>query len=71
MADNSLPDRGLPTEPDSTASRQLTIDERRRRFVRHAALAGLPVVLATVKGRTVFAQTSTASCPASAKLSTC
>lgn len=68
MADNSLLDRDIldrseePKTPD---------DEQRRAFLRKAALAGLPVVLATVKGRTVYAQTSTASCPSSAALSSC
>jgi hypothetical protein len=67
MADNSLPQRDL-SEPVPAVEK--VNDERRKLFVR-AALAGLPVVLATVKGRTVFASPSTPSCPASAKISTC
>jgi hypothetical protein len=68
MADNSLPDRDLskPVAPPAD------VNDERRKFMRRAALAGLPVVLASVRGRTVFAWgTSTPSCPASAKGSKC
>lgn len=67
MADKFQPEHDILDAAESTTS---VADEQRRAFLRRAALAGLPVVLATVKGRTVYAQT-TASCPASANLSTC
>jgi hypothetical protein len=68
MADNSLPDRDLskPSSPTEGVS-----DDERRKFLRRAALAGLPVVLATVRGRTVFASGQTASCAASLGVSGC
>jgi hypothetical protein len=68
MADKSLPDRDLsePTSPIETVN-----DDDRRKFLRRAALAGLPVVLATVRGRTVFASGQTASCAASLGASGC
>ena len=68
MADNSLPDHDLsePTAPTAEVS-----DEERRKFLRRAALAGLPVILATVRGRTVFAGGLTASCAASLGVSGC
>jgi hypothetical protein len=68
MADNTLPERDLSAP--SSSSEAVTDDERRK-FLRRAAIAGLPVVLATVRGRTVFAAGQTASCPASATTSTC
>jgi hypothetical protein len=68
MADNSLPARDLP-EPSSPI--EDVNDDERRKFLRRAALAGLPVVLATVRGRTVFAAGQTASCTGSMVISTC
>jgi len=68
MADNSLPDRDLP---EATAPLAEVSDDERRKFLRRAALAGLPVVLATVRGRTVFASRLTASCAASLGVSGC
>jgi hypothetical protein len=68
MADNSLPDHDLPeaTVPPAEVS-----DDERRKFLRRAALAGLPVILATVRGRTLFASQQTASCAASLGVSGC
>jgi len=68
MADNSLPERDLSVPPASTENAN---DDERRKFLRRAALAGLPVVLATVRGRTVFAGGGTASCAASLGVSGC
>jgi len=68
MADNSLPDHDLP---EATASAVEVSDDERRKFLRRAVLAGLPVVLATVRGRTVFASQKTASCAASLGVSGC
>ena len=68
MADNSPPDRDLP---EATAPTAEVGDEERRKFLRRAALAGLPVILATVRGRTVFASQKTASCAASLGVSGC
>jgi len=68
MADNSLPERDLS---EATSSGEQVSDDERRRFLRRAALAGLPVVLATVRGRTVFASQLTASCAASLGVSGC
>jgi len=70
MADNSLPERELSTSDLSTRKND-AVDKDRRVFMGRAAVAALPVVLATVRGRTVFAQTGTASCPASANISSC
>lgn len=68
MAEKNLPE----TDILDRANEPKTVeDDQRRAFLRRAALAGLPVVLATVKGRTVYAQTGTASCPGSANLSSC
>jgi hypothetical protein len=68
MADKSLPDRDLS---EASSSIESVKDDDRRKFLRRAALAGLPVVLATVKGRTVFASQLTASCSASIGASGC
>jgi hypothetical protein len=68
MADNSLPEHGLP---EATAPTAEVSDDERRKFLRRAALAGLPVILATVRGRTVFAGQKTASCAASLGVSGC
>jgi len=68
MADNTLPERDL-SAPSS--SMEDVKDDERRKFLRRAALAGLPVVLATVRGRTVFAGGQTASCAASLGISGC
>lgn len=52
MADNTLPPEGLSggaqAHPDAS---------KRRAFLRRAVAIGVPVVLATVKGRSVLAQT--------------
>jgi len=70
MAENTLPERELST-PEASANNVERVDKERRLFMGRAAVAALPVVLATVRGRTVFAQTGTPSCPASANLSSC
>jgi hypothetical protein len=67
MADNTLQDREL-SKAVVPADEKVDLD--RRIFFGRAALAALPVVLATVRGRTVFAA-GTASCPASANISSC
>jgi hypothetical protein len=66
MADKSLPDRDLPEQPAVPATK---LDDERRAFLRRAALVGLPVVLATVRGRTVFAGGQSASCAGSFRAS--
>jgi len=68
MADNTLPERDLSA---SSSSIEDVKDDERRKFLRRAAIAGLPVVLATVRGRTVFAGGLTASCAASLGVSGC
>ena len=70
MADNSLPERELSTS-DDVALKSDAPDTDRRAFIGRAAIAALPVVLATVRGRSVYATTGTASCPASANISSC
>jgi hypothetical protein len=54
MADKGLPDQVLSDEQESIAS-------ERRAFLRRAALAGLPVLLASVRARTAWAQDTTGS----------
>lgn len=68
MADNTLPESDLSARSSSIEDVK---DDERRKFLRRAAIAGLPVVLATVRGRTVFAAAQTASCPTSATTSSC
>lgn len=68
MAEKYLPEHDIL---DNATQPKRVEDDQRREFLRRAALAGLPVILATVKGRTVYAQTGTASCPSSANLSSC
>jgi hypothetical protein len=68
MADNTLPERDLSA---ASSSIEDVKDDERRKFLRRAAIAGLPVVLATVRGRTVFASQLTASCAASLGTSGC
>jgi hypothetical protein len=68
MADNTLPERDLSA---TSSSIEDVKDDERRKFLRRAAIAGLPVVLATVRGRTVFAGGLTASCAASLGVSGC
>jgi len=73
MADNSLPGREL-SKPEATAQKSGAVDAERRAFIGRAAIATLPVVLATVRGRTASAwggTQSTPSCPASANISSC
>lgn len=55
MADNNLPERAALGLSEDELARE------RREFFRRAALVGLPVVLATVKSRTVWAQGTGAS----------
>jgi len=69
MADNSLPERELSIS-DVTTQKSDAVDTQRRAFMGKAAIAALPVVLATVRGRSVHAA-GTASCPASANISSC
>jgi hypothetical protein len=69
MADNSLPNREL-SKPEPTATPEGSVNTYRRAFIGRAAIAALPVVLATVRGRSVHAQ-GTVSCPASATMSSC
>jgi hypothetical protein len=69
MADNSLPNRELP-KAETPALQSGPVDTDRRVFIGRAAIAALPVVLATVRGRSVHAQ-GTVSCPASATMSSC
>ena len=66
MADNTLPERDLSA---ASSSIEDVKDDERRKFLRRAAVAGLPVVLATVRGRTVFAGGGSASCAASLRTS--
>ena len=68
MAEKYLPENDILDNGNQAKGVE---DDQRRVFLRRAALAGLPVILATVKGRTVYAQTGTASCPGSANLSSC
>ena len=55
MADKTLPPEGLSAEATVQARSE------RRAFLRRAVGIGVPVVLATVKGRSVLAQDTTAS----------
>lgn len=55
MADKTLPPEGLSEE--ATAQKR----SERRAFLRRAVGVGVPVVLATVKGRSVLAQDTTES----------
>jgi hypothetical protein len=66
MADNTLPEGDLSAPSSSIEDVK---DDERRKFLRRAAIAGLPVVLATVRGRTVFAGGQTASCAGSVRAS--
>jgi hypothetical protein len=74
MADNSLPERDL-SKPETAVQKSdaATIDTQRRAFIGRAAIAALPVVLATVRGRTASAWGGggTPSCPKSANISSC
>jgi hypothetical protein len=54
MADNRLPDQDLPSTTASEAAADRAVAERRA-VLRRVAI-GLPVVVATVHGRTVWAQ---------------
>jgi hypothetical protein len=55
MADKTLPPEGLSEEAKAQQRSE------RRAFLRRAVGVGLPVVLATVKGRSVLAQETTES----------
>ncbi len=72
MADNSLPEHELSTVERAAQKFEAAdkTDTSRRAFVGRAAIAALPVVLATVRGRSVYAS-GTASCPGSANISSC
>ena len=54
MADNRLPDQDLPLTTASDAAANRAVADRRS-VLRRVAI-GVPVVLATVHGRTVWAQ---------------
>ena len=54
MADNRLPDQDLPATTASEAAADRAVADRRA-VLRRVAI-GLPVVVATVHGRTVWAQ---------------
>ena len=69
MADNSLPDRNLPS---STVREEKDRYLAGRRALLRRAAIGLPVILATVHGRTAWAQGEmSAGCAASAHPSGC
>jgi hypothetical protein len=59
MVDKGLPEQALSDEQESIAS-------ERRAFLRRAALAGLPVLLASVRARTAWAQETAGSTTGSA-----
>lgn len=70
MADNGLSSDGL--SPDEAASpTEAAQRSERRAFLRKAALVGLPVALATVNARTVWAQAQGPSCAQSNSPSGC
>ena len=62
MDDKSLPHGRIPVLPDQEDADAAIAD--RRAFFRRAVAVGIPVVLATVRGRSVYAQTPSgcASC---------
>jgi hypothetical protein len=64
MADKSLPN---PDLPDSASG---PTNDERRALLRRAAI-GLPVILATVHGRTAWGRQITDSCAASMHASGC
>jgi hypothetical protein len=65
MADNGLSNGDLSPPVNQ-------LDQQRRSFLKRAALIGLPVALATVRPRTVWAQANnTPSCRASMGTSGC
>ena len=68
MVDKSLPDANAHRAHGSSDT--ASVREERRAFLQRAALIGLPVVLATVRPRTVWAQEATGSSAASANPST-
>jgi hypothetical protein len=63
MVDKGLPEQALSDEQESLSS-------ERRAFLRRAAMAGLPVLVASVRARTAWAQDTTASTTGSATPST-
>jgi hypothetical protein len=66
--DNSLPDGDLPAAP----SAEETAATERRAFLKRAAIVGLPVILASVRGSTAWgAWKLNASCAGSAVGSRC
>jgi len=62
MDDKSLPHGRIPVPSDPQVADSAVAD--RRAFFRRAVAVGIPVVLATVRGRSVYAQTPSgcASC---------
>ena len=60
MADKSLPDSNLPPSAIQEEEGQSQAEQERRALLRRAAI-GLPVILATVHGRTVWAATAAPS----------
>ena len=65
MVDKGLPEITLPGDRPR-ADDESTLAAERRAFLRRAAIAGLPVLLASVRARTVWAQDSGGSLTASA-----
>ena len=61
MADKSLPKESLPRRPDAqpeVAPEAPVAELERRAFLRRAALIGVPVLIASVPSRAVWAQPS-------------
>lgn len=59
MADKSLPQESLPDRPDAkpeVAPPAPVAEPERRAFLRRAALIGVPVLIASVPSRSVWAQ---------------
>jgi hypothetical protein len=55
MDDKSLPHGRIPVPADPSEAERLAAADRRA-FFRRAVAVGIPVVLATVRGRTVYAR---------------
>ena len=65
MADKRLPEPTI-SSPATAGEDAEKLQAERRAFLRRAAVAGLPVLLASVRARTVWAQETTPSATASA-----
>ena len=65
MVDKGLPEPSLSSQTPAAEGAE-KLDAQRRVFLRRAALAGLPVLLASVRARTVWAQDTSASAAMSA-----